>query len=561
MRILIVQTTRMGDVLQTSPLIRRVRLEHPDAHIHLMVRKMGKAIADRHPDVNEVIVYEEDDLYQHMKAKDSDRLLRAYELADAFIAQLREARFDLAYNVTHSISSAMMLHLAGIPKVIGAHISEDGQFVLRGAWTTYFYTSVFNREYNDLNLCDILHNFAETAPECRQLVLRLDDEDRAFAEAFRQEHGIAEGDFVACMQLGASEQNKRWSARRFAELAKLLRERHNAKILLAGVAEEAPLGEEFEACAPGLAIPLYGKTSIAQLAALLERATVLVTNDTGTMHIAAAVRCPVTLVSVGHVHYRETGPYGEGHCAVEWRRRSLGRSDHVPGALEERELLQAHQVYLAIETALAARESAPLNLREVSPEVAEVDLHLSRFAPDRHLQFYPVLRRPLTERDFLRIAYRAMWLAHLFPAQPKPAETESLRAILGSYVHPGDAEARAWAQNHFKAFGQLADMAQGGVRTTEELLDLLRKHKPMDTAKRVVARLMALDEEMRVFSEISPACRPLIQLARYERDNLEGADPKTLAQTTLEIYRACYARARLMAQKARRCGELLGDGK
>ncbi len=556
LRILILQTTRMGDVLQTSPLVRRVRLEHPDAHIAILVRKMGKVVAQHHPDINEVIIYDEDDLYLHMKSKDSDRLLRAYELADAFMARIKDGHYDIAYNVTHSISSAMLVKLAGIPKVIGAHLSEDWQFILRGPWTTYFYTSVFNREYNDLNLCDILHNFAVQAPEHRQLVFELEASDRAFAAEFRREHGIADDDFVVCMQLGASESNKRWPAHRFAELAQLLREKHGAKILLAGVQEEAPLGDEFEQSAPGLAIPLYGKTTIPQLAALLERANVLVTNDTGTMHIAAAVKCPVTLVSVGHVHYRETGPYGAGHCAIEWRRRSLGRSDHVPGALEERELVRPDQVYRAMQMAIAAHAGDAFAQIAETPELAEVDLYLSRFAPDRHLQFYPVIRRPMVERDFLRVAYRAMWLDHLAPTQAKAHEKESLRAILRCYDAPESSPVAAWAELHGKAFAQLADKALGGTKTTEELLDILKKHKGMDRAKQRVSELMALDEDMRLFSELHPACRPLIQLARYERDNLEGADPLVLAQTTLEIYRSCYARARLMAQKIQRCAEV-----
>ncbi len=61
MRILVMQTTRMGDVLQTTPLVRALRCKYPDAHIAYMVRNMGKAIAQRNPDVNEVLVHEEDD--------------------------------------------------------------------------------------------------------------------------------------------------------------------------------------------------------------------------------------------------------------------------------------------------------------------------------------------------------------------------------------------------------------------------------------------------------------------------------------------------------------------
>ena len=77
MRILVDQTTRMGDVLQTSPLIRAIKEKHPDAHITLLVRKMGKIIAERHPDVDDVLIYDEDAMFLHLRAQDSDRLLQA----------------------------------------------------------------------------------------------------------------------------------------------------------------------------------------------------------------------------------------------------------------------------------------------------------------------------------------------------------------------------------------------------------------------------------------------------------------------------------------------------
>jgi ADP-heptose:LPS heptosyltransferase len=551
MRILIAQTTRMGDVLQTSPLIRMVRQEHPDAHISLLVRRMGRIMGEHHPDVDEVLVHEEDALYQAMKAKDSDKLLHAFEIAETFLADLRQRKFDLAYNVTHSIASAMMMKLAGIPEVVGAHLSDDWHFVLRGRWTAYFFTSVFTREYNDLNLCDILKNFAAEAPPCRELVLELKEEDRAFAQELRQEHGIAPHDFVACMQLGASETNKRWAERRFAELAKMLQENHNAKIFLLGVTEEAALGDLFEEAAPGLAIPLYGKTSIPQVAALLETSTVLITNDTGTMHIAAAMNCPVTLVSVGHVHYRETGPYGAGHCALEWRRKRLGRSDYVPGGLEERDRITPQQVYRAVRCALAAHQG-DFEAVEESPEIAEVDLFITRFSPDGCLQFYPAVQREMSERDFIRIAYRAMWLDHLNPKHKKNDETQSLQCMLQCYNGPDAQTRQAWAKKHHQAFEELSQLAQQGAKDAKQLLDTLKKNKDMRRAKELVSKMMSLDEDMNIHAELHPACTPLIRLARYERDNLEGGDPQNLSQDTLQIYQACYNRARLMSQKIKR---------
>lgn len=549
MRILVLQTTRMGDVLQTSPLIHGIRLNHPDAHITVMVRNMGNVIAQRNPDVNDIIVYEEDDMFLDARSEDSDRFLRAYHTADGLLRRLRNESFDMAYNCTHSISSAMLLKLAEIPQVIGSHLTDDWQFVLRGAWINYFYTSIFHREYNDLNLCDITRHFVENAPPCPELLFRVTDEDGAFVHQLFDSHCVAADDFVACFQLGASEENKRWSEAHFAALGRMLRDRRNAKIFLVGVKEEEPLGNAFEQQAPGVAIPLYGRTTLPQLAALLSRSNLLVTNDTGTMHLAAAVKCPILLVSVGYVHFRETGPYGVGHCAIEYHRAALGRADGVPGGLEERTAIRPEQVLRAVDLLLAANTASPVPQIDVEPELAEVDLFMTRFAADGCLEWYPVLRRPLTQKDLLRIAYRAMWLEHLGAQDDPDTERVSLETMLRYFDQADDESIVAWRDALTEVFGQLAALAQRGIRDSQHLLDTLCPPRDMRKAQRIMGALVALDEEMRIFGEIHTACKPLVLISRYERDNLEGDDPNTLARTTFQIYSDCHSRATLTARK------------
>jgi ADP-heptose:LPS heptosyltransferase len=551
MRILILQTTRMGDVLQTTPLIHVVREKYPKGHISLMVRKMGAAIAERNPDIDEIIVYDEDELYRHLDSGDSDRLLQAYELAEERIASLRAQDYDIVLNATHSLGSAMIAKLAQIPEVHGASLSEDWQFILRGSWTNYFFTSVFSREHNDLNLCDISRNIIPDAHPSPELRFALTDEDREFARTLLAEAGIAPDDLAVCFQLGASEENKRWSVERFAALARILIEDCQARIILVGIAEEQPLGNRFEELLPDVALHLFGKTTIPQVAAVLAQSSMLVTNDTGTMHIAAAVKCPITLVSVGNVHYRETGPYGVGHCAIEARKEDLGRSDFVPEVGKDRERIAAAQVLTAIQYTKQHGGDAQPQLLEDEPALADVDIYMTRFAPDGFLQFYPAIRRPQESRDFLRIAYRAMWLSHLSETDNSEQELTGLDHMFRHFDGPYDGTIDHWAATYGQQFQGLVEMSERGINTTESLLMVLDNKGSIDEAKKLVSELMALDEEGRVYGEVNTACRPLILMARFERDNLEGADVMILASTTLNIYRSCAARAELMSKKLR----------
>ncbi len=549
MRILILQTTRMGDVLQTTPMIHMVRLKYPDAHIALMVRKMGKAIADRNPDIDETIVYDEDELYLHLTSDDSNRLLQAYQLAEAQIEELRTQNYDIVFNVTHSVGSAMLAKLLNVPEVHGACLSSDWQFILRGAWTNYFFTSVFSREYNDLNLCDISRNIVPEAPPSQELRFALTEEDRQAAQDLLEASSILPDDFVVCFQMGASENNKRWPVERFAALARILIDSHHAKILLLGVNEEQYLGDRFEELLPDSAVHLFGKTSIAQVAAVLTHARMLVTNDTGTMHIAASVNCPITLVSVGNVHYRETGPYGAGHGAIETRRVDMGRSDFVPTAKDEQNRIEASQVLTAMHYVQDHGQDGVPPLLEDDPALADVDIYMTRFAPDGFLQFYPVIRRVLSERDFLRIAYRTMWLGHLSGGSQPEQEVAGLDQMFRHFSGPDQKCIEDWAAAYGTQFAGLAALSKRGIVTTEALIMNRDNRGSIDEAKTLVSQLMALDEEGRVYGEVNQACRPLILMARFERDNLEGADVMVLATTTLNIYRACATRSELMVEK------------
>ncbi|GMU93001.1 MAG: hypothetical protein AMXMBFR4_20590 [Candidatus Hydrogenedentota bacterium] len=551
MRILVAQMTRMGDVLQTSPLIRSLKQRFPDAHITAMVRRMGKPIAECNPDIDEIWVYEEDDIFLDLRADDSDRLLQAYMKADAIVRRLRDGRYDVVYNCTHSLCSAMLFKLAEIPRVVGAHLSDDWRFVWRGLGPNYFLTSVLHRDTNDLNLCDMFRFFLEDAPPTNGLVMQVDDRSRLEARALLAAHGIGDSDFLACFQLGASDKDKRWPAPSFAELGRLMKERHQARVALVGVENEAPLGQTFEAHAPGLAAHLFGKTTIPQLAALLQRAHVLVTNDTGTMHIAAAVGCPIVLTSVGYVHFRETGPYGAGHCAVERRRSDVGRSDiRRSESAPDSGILPAH-VLRAVDLVLEGQTSRTPPRIEDSDELSAIDLFWSAFAPDGCLEWYPVIRREPASTDLLRAAYRMMWLERFQGAASAEHRIAGLKQMLASFRLDDTACLRAWADETRESIRGLGARAEKGAAMTERLLAHLRGKGSMREAKSLVADMIALDEEMRVYGEIHRACRPLVAIARFERDNLEGSDPLPLAERTLEIYNDIRTRAEaLMASIA-----------
>ena len=109
---------------------------------------------------------------------------------------------------------------------------------------------------------------------------------------------------------------KCWYPERFGELGKRLVQKRNASILLFGTAEEGSTAKKIVEHIKEGAIDLTGKTDLLHLAAILERCQILVTNDTGTLHVAAAVGTPVVAI-FGPTDPDTTGPWGEGHAIVK----------------------------------------------------------------------------------------------------------------------------------------------------------------------------------------------------------------------------------------------------
>jgi len=559
--ILVIQTARIGDTIQTTPLFRQIRLKYPDAHITVMIRAMSEEVIKANPDVNDYIIYYEDPIFTDIVSRDSDKYLNAYKDVEKLILDLRARKFDLAYNVTHSTSSALLIKLAQIPQVVGASLSEDWQFSLRGPWTVYFFTSVLSRDYNDLNLCDIFKLYEPIAEPVKELFFELKPETLKFVDELFNEYHISSDDFVVCMQLGASETNKRWPVEYFAQLGKKLHEKYNARIFLVGVQSEAELGLRFQKEVPGLAIPLFGKTTIPQLAALLKRSNLLVTNDTGTMHIAAAVKCPVMLVSVGYVHFRETGPYGIGNAAIELKKRSFkmdlsGRSSEVHPI----DRIQPEQVYNTINWLLTMREKKQLIQYPETPDMDGVSVYFSEFAPDGCLQFYPVIRSTMTETDFLRFTYRLMWLEHFHGNTNRQTENESLQKTFQFYDLPDAKTLSEWYKEFKNTFEELAGKYKQGIHITEQLKENITDNK-IPRAREQVKLLTEIDEQIRIFGELNSYLKPITLVTKFERDNLEGNNPLDLTKQTLNIYRGGYERSNLMIKKVKKCIDYMQEFK
>ncbi len=194
------------------------------------------------------------------------------------LAKRLEGRFDVAYVLPNSLKSALLPFLAGIPKRIG-YLGEARV----GLLTQRLKNPPKDRRPPMVDWYSRLSGEADTVTDSPQLQL-----DAGLVDETLLDHGLQRGQYLVFAPGAEYGPAKRWPSARFAELAL----RVDLPVLLLGSAKEAPLCQEIADLAPGRCRNLSGKTTLLQAMNLLASARAVVSNDSGLMHVAAALGVP-----------------------------------------------------------------------------------------------------------------------------------------------------------------------------------------------------------------------------------------------------------------------------
>lgn len=290
--ILIVMTSGIGNMILFVPTLRLLRKNYPNAHICLLVEPRGtKEIMETCPYVDEIV---------EMKFENRrDKKL--------FIKTLQKRNFDLTMVsfTSQNINNAIFTYSLGSPVRIGYDSQRCG----------IFYTiRVPEREDEhevERNL-DILRAMGWAIPNKEKyLELWLNDADEEAAKHFLKENNINQDDPIIGMHPGCHPTTayRRWPVEKFAGLADILIDLFQAKIILFGGVDEVNLAQEIAVKMKNLSYSAVGKISLRETAALIRRCRLFITNDSGLMHIAAAVKTP--LISIwGPSNHAKSAPYG-----------------------------------------------------------------------------------------------------------------------------------------------------------------------------------------------------------------------------------------------------------
>ena len=295
-RILVVNVNWIGDVIFSSPVFKALKTEYPEARISCLAVPRVREVLESIPCVDEIIMYDEEGRHWGPLAK------------LALIMQLRRKRFDAAFLLHRSLTRALLVFWAGIPRRIG--YDEKG----RGRYLTHrseFPGSDVHRSDHYLN---IIESYGVKV-EDRWCRLNVCPEAAKDVAALLKEENIRDSDFVVAVNPGGNWDLKRWPHDRFSSLISQLMEQLQAKVVVTGAAKDASLVRKIVSPLKRKPVNLTGKTSLKQLLACFKRADIVVSADTGPLHLASGVGTHV-IGLFGPTRPEITGPRGEGSAVV-----------------------------------------------------------------------------------------------------------------------------------------------------------------------------------------------------------------------------------------------------
>ncbi len=295
----------LGDAVMCEPALRGLRRLFPDAQITLLVKPVVADLFTGHPSLTRVLIYDSKGRHAGLSGK--------WALAE----QLRRQSFDLAVLFQNAFEAALLTFLAGVPRRYG--YATDGRSLLLSNPVAVPDRSALTHQVR--YYWDLLKPLGLTGdPPAPELVVS-PEEEQAMAGRLAQ-GGLTANDVVVGINPGSTYGGaKRWLPERYAEaterLCRTIRESRNQQVgvVIFGAKGEERLGQEIAARLSSPSLVLSGATTIRELMAALKRCAMLLTNDTGPMHIASAFQVPLVAI-FGPTDWRTTSPFGSAHAIV-----------------------------------------------------------------------------------------------------------------------------------------------------------------------------------------------------------------------------------------------------
>ncbi len=341
MKILIIQTARLGDIYLMWPALRALRRQQPQAEIHVLARETYRGALEGLTVVDRVHVLASKSIIGNlMQASDDESFLNSnsYKELSQFLDNLKNEQFDKIINMSFSPVSSEITHFLGgaSAEIIGYTRQSDGYLAIPDAMSAYFYAQVGYDRPNRFHLAEIFASMCglDLAPadwNCPQLP--------PLPEYLPSEY--------ITLHVGGSEAHKTLSVSKWISILSQIRKLRPVKIVLIGSESEKMKAAQVEAAGGGEGgnseiINLVGELKLLETMRVIQGSRCLVGPDSAPIHMAGLVATPVLNLSVGRVKYWETGPRSVGSIVLPAETETDLPSDVVADMIMR--LLHNHRV-------------------------------------------------------------------------------------------------------------------------------------------------------------------------------------------------------------------------
>ncbi|MDD3375400.1 MAG: glycosyltransferase family 9 protein [Candidatus Omnitrophica bacterium] len=268
--ILVVNVNWLGDVIFSSPAFKALKEKYPESHVACLGVPRVAEVLEHIDGIDEVIVYEEKGCHASLLGK-----LR-------LINQLRKKRFDIVFLFHRSLTRALLVFMAGIPIRVGYDAKKRGMFLTHRVKPLI---GVVHRSDFYLNVIE----FFRIEVKDRNYYLKVYDEDIEFVSKLFKDNGIKSDDFVIVLNTGGNWDLKQWSEESFSFLIDQIAKEFRFKIVLTGGLKDVERVERIIAGLKNDVVNFAGKTNLSQLMGVMQRADVVISADSGPLHVASSV--------------------------------------------------------------------------------------------------------------------------------------------------------------------------------------------------------------------------------------------------------------------------------
>ena len=356
-KILVVKTSAIGDVIHTLPALLSLRDHYPDAHIAWLVEEAAAELITGHRALNRVLVARRKTWLADLRA---GRVLRALREFVQFIRILRDTHYDLVIDFQGLLKSAIWVFVArGVRKAgfdRGMHRAELGHVPLNQRVLPVD----MNQHAIERGLL-LLKGIGIPAAGIRY-ELPVSPNHESEAVVLLHASGVGEQDRLVVINPMARWPTKLWEPASFAAVADRL-EHQGIRVVFTGGTQDRFSIDEIGRLMESKIRRLDGRTSLKTLAAIYRRTQVLLTTDSGPMHLAAAVGTTVVALFGPTAPWR-TGPYGPGHTVL---RAGIScspcfKKDCLTTDYEERACMKRLSVDEVVRAVLEKVGSAPVTI-------------------------------------------------------------------------------------------------------------------------------------------------------------------------------------------------------